>query len=194
MNRKTGSEDKIYLSSRLKKELDEISGYAVTAVTAPMGYGKSTAVGIFLQKVEQEGTIVMRQSIYGVGETLFWNGFVRMFGETHIYPELTELAFPKDENARAFFLELLENSIEKDAAEAYCFIDDLHLVQSKEVMEFLNWLIRYLPEKHIKYRRLISDSQFKIAVCHGQFIKVKQHGQIFFLLPTIFHHFSPIPM
>ena len=82
MNRKTGSENKIYLSSRLKKELDEISGYAVTAVTAPMGYGKSTAVGIFLQKVEQEGTIVMRQSIYGVGETLFWNGFVRMFGET----------------------------------------------------------------------------------------------------------------
>ena len=163
MNRKTGSENKIYLSSRLKKELDEISGYAVTAVTAPMGYGKSTAVGIFLQKVEQEGIIVMRQSIYGVGETLFWNGFVRMFGETQIYPELKELAFPKDENARAFFLELLENSIEKDAAEAYCFIDDLHLVQSKEVMEFLNWLIRYLPENlHLilaSRNRIFSDGE-----------------------------------
>ena len=163
MNRQTGSENKIYLSSRLKKELDEISGYAVTAVTAPMGYGKSTAVGIFLQKVEQEGAIVMRQSIYGVGETLFWNGFVRMFGETQIYPELKELAFPKDENARAFFLELLENSIEKDAAEAYCFIDDLHLVQSKEVMEFLNWLIRYLPENlHLilaSRNRIFSDGE-----------------------------------
>ena len=38
----------IYISDRLQKSLQPVSNSALTAITAPMGYGKTTAVNWYL--------------------------------------------------------------------------------------------------------------------------------------------------
>ena len=96
-----------YISERLKKALCDISQYKVTTVTAPMGYGKTTAVSSFLKEAEAEGALVRRQSIYGNNLSLFWKSFCRLFFGMAIFDELSELPFPADENSRSFFLELV---------------------------------------------------------------------------------------
>lgn len=55
----------IYIFRRMEEYLRPISHYALTTVTAPMGYGKTTAVNWFLtQKMKREQAIVIRISIY----------------------------------------------------------------------------------------------------------------------------------
>lgn len=103
-----------YLSERLQEALCDIFQYSVTTVTAPMGYGKTTAVSAFLKQAENDGVSVRRQSIYGDTSASFWKGFCRLFSGTAVYKELAALPFPTDENSRAFFLELLEQAFEKN--------------------------------------------------------------------------------
>ena len=95
-----------YLSERLQEALCDIFQYSVTTVTAPMGYGKTTAVSAFLKQAENDSVSVRRQSIYGDSSASFWKGFCRLFSGTAVYKELAALPFPTDENSRAFFLEL----------------------------------------------------------------------------------------
>ena len=47
-----------YLSERLQEALCDIFQYSVTTVTAPMGYGKTTAVSAFLKQAENDGVSV----------------------------------------------------------------------------------------------------------------------------------------
>ncbi|WP_252208460.1 hypothetical protein [Enterocloster citroniae] len=44
MPKPKGNLNTIYISERLQESLRPISRYALTAVVAPMGYGKTTAV------------------------------------------------------------------------------------------------------------------------------------------------------
>lgn len=134
-----------YISERLNKALCDISQYTVTTVTAPMGYGKTTAVSSFLKEAEADGALVRRQSIYGNNLSLFWKGFCRLFCGTSIFDELTALPFPADENARSFFLELIHEALTDDRP-LYCFIDDLHLLTDSAVFELLFSLALHAPD------------------------------------------------
>ena len=139
-----------YLSERLQEALCDIFQYSVTTVTAPMGYGKTTAVSAFLKQAENDGVSVRRQSIYGDTSASFWKGFCRLFSGTAVYKELAALPFPTDENSRAFFLELLEQAFEKNDRPFCCFIDDLHLLTDPSVFALLFALGRLaLPEFHL---------------------------------------------
>ena len=44
----------IYISDRLQKSLQPVSNSALTAITAPMGYGKATAVNWYLSRLAKD--------------------------------------------------------------------------------------------------------------------------------------------
>lgn len=44
----------IYISERLQKSLQPVSNSALTAITAPMGYGKTTAVNWYLSRLAKD--------------------------------------------------------------------------------------------------------------------------------------------
>lgn len=44
----------IYISERLQKSLQPVSNSALTAITAPMGYGKTTAVNWYLSRMAKD--------------------------------------------------------------------------------------------------------------------------------------------
>lgn len=54
MSKKKYSLNTIYISERLQENLKPISQSAFTAVTAPMGYGKTTAINWYLDKQRQK--------------------------------------------------------------------------------------------------------------------------------------------
>ncbi|MFQ9394197.1 MAG: hypothetical protein ACLR2E_09110 [Lachnospiraceae bacterium] len=84
-----------YLSERLQEALCDIFQYSVTTVTAPMGYGKTTAVSAFLKQAENDGVSVRRQSIYGDSSASFWKGFCRLFQEPPFIRSWQLFLFPQ---------------------------------------------------------------------------------------------------
>ena len=128
----------LYYSARLEALLEQAAGAGTTLVVAPMGYGKTLAMQHFLQGRQQQGAMVLRQSIYGAAGEAFWQGACRVWQKTELGEALAQQQQPADANARAFILELFAKLLPKD--EVYWFIDDLHLLQDKSVIELLHAL------------------------------------------------------
>ena len=63
----------IYISERLQEALRPISHCALTAVVAPMGYGKTTAVNWYLaERRKKENARIIRISVYSYNLAIFW--------------------------------------------------------------------------------------------------------------------------
>lgn len=78
MSKKKYNLNTIYISERLQENLKPISQSAFTAVTAPMGYGKTTAINWYLDKQSKNGnSCVIRISIYSDNLSVFWQSVRR---------------------------------------------------------------------------------------------------------------------
>ena len=81
----------IYISERVQETLRPVSVSALTAVVAPMGYGKTTAVNWFLnQRRQTEAAVILRVNIYSDNRFIFWtgqgrltNGFIFLYKPIH---------------------------------------------------------------------------------------------------------------
>lgn len=70
----------IYISERLQECLRPISQCALTTVTAPMGYGKTTAVNWYLSRqLKAEQAVQVRISIYSDNLPIFWKSVQQAF-------------------------------------------------------------------------------------------------------------------
>ncbi len=120
----------IYISRRMEEYLRPISHYALTTVTAPMGYGKTTAVNWFLtQKMKREQAIVIRISIYSDNNSIFWKSVQNAFAFAG-FDFLKEYDYPEDEAAGSFLADMLCYTLE-GTREYYIFIDDFHLLTDR---------------------------------------------------------------
>ena len=69
----------IYISERLQKSLQPVSNSALTAITAPMGYGKTTAVNWYLSRLAKDSqALLIRISIYSQNLSIFWKKCAKM--------------------------------------------------------------------------------------------------------------------
>lgn len=135
----------IYISDRLKKSLDLISDCAVTTVTAPMGYGKTTAVNWYLTRLEKKkSAIIIRISTYSDSLPVFWKSVQSAFSYAG-YDVLNDCECPADKAAAAFLSELLCRTLKGDTG-CYIFIDDFHLLANEIVTDYLGELGCRLPE------------------------------------------------
>lgn len=70
----------IYISERLQECLMPVSHSVLTVVAAPMGYGKTTAVNWYLNKLSKsEKTFIIRISIYSDNVSVFWQSVQKAF-------------------------------------------------------------------------------------------------------------------
>lgn len=139
----------IYITERLKERLFEISNHPITTVTAPMGFGKTTAVNWWAKRLAKKHNklTVLRQMIVTDSVTDFWSGFCRAFKS---YPELTEqmkaLGYPKDAQAISLLAEMLSDALSQSDCPVYFIMDDLHLLEKSIVTPLLLLLSRNLPD------------------------------------------------
>ena len=135
----------IYISERLQESLRPISHCMLTTITAPMGYGKTTAVNWFLGKCTGSGnTVVIRSSIYSENLSIFWKGIQDAFSFAGL-PFLAEYECPSDTASAGFLADVLCHTLAGETA-YYIFIDDFHLLTDGRVADFLCMLANRLPQ------------------------------------------------
>ncbi|MBO5493976.1 MAG: hypothetical protein J5974_11670, partial [Pyramidobacter sp.] len=90
----------IFITERLAKRLTEIEESEVTTVVAPMGYGKTTAIRCWQDRMKREHpeAVVLRQSVFSDSVNDLWRGFCRLLAKRNatLAEHLREAGFPQD--------------------------------------------------------------------------------------------------
>ena len=133
----------IYISDRMRETLRPIASCALTAVVAPMGYGKTTAVRWFLAEQAKAGAVVLQASIYSDNCSIFWKSVQEAFSRAG-FDVLRDYPCPTDAAGGGLLVDDLCHAL---AGEVPCciFIDDFHLLTDKRASLFLCMLANRLP-------------------------------------------------
>lgn len=135
----------IYISDRLQKSLQPVSNSALTAITAPMGYGKTTAVNWYLSRMAKDSqALLIRISIYSQNLSIFWKSVQNAFSFAGLN-FLENYDCPEDEASAGFLTEILCYRLEK-CENCYIFIDDFHLLKDDRAVTFLCRMAGRIPE------------------------------------------------
>ena len=151
----------VYISARLRESLQRISDHTLTAVTAPMGYGKTTAINRFISEYEKRTpATVIRINVYSDNMAVFWKSVSEAFAHAG-YQFLREYQCPCDRVGGSM---LADELCRKLASYTPCciFIDDFHLLNDDRVSAFICTLADRAPENlHIIVagrNRFLSDA------------------------------------
>lgn len=145
MQKTMGNLNTIYISERVRNSLKTISDCAMTAVVAPMGYGKTTAVNWFLdRRQKEENAVIVRISIYSDNTGIFWKSVQKAFAFADIN-FLEDYSFPEDQGTGAMLADELCHVLADDK-EYYIFFDDFHLLTNESIEKFLCLLANRLPK------------------------------------------------
>ena len=132
----------IYVSPRLQASLEPMGRCALTTVTAPMGYGKTTAVNWFL--AAQPPGSAIRVSIYSDSLPALWESGRRAFRAAGL-TVLEGFDCPMDPAATGLLVDTLCRELRRPEP-WYLFADDLHLLPDPRMARFLCELAARLPE------------------------------------------------
>ena len=145
MSKKKYNLNTIYISERLQENLKPISQSAFTAVTAPMGYGKTTAISWYLDKQSKNGnSCVIRISIYSDNLSVFWQSVQKAFAFAGL-DFLDNYSCPSDAASAGMLADELCYSLSGQTS-YYIFIDDFHLLGEPHIADFFCMLANRLPE------------------------------------------------
>ena len=134
----------IYISERLQASLRPISRCAMTAIVAPMGYGKTTAINWYLEELKKaEERFVIRISVYADNLTIFWKSVRDAFSHAGI-DFLRDYPCPCDTESSSMLTDDLCHELTGENS-CYIFIDDFHLLTDKRISGFLCTLANRLP-------------------------------------------------
>ena len=135
----------IYISERLQEHLRPISRCALTAVVAPMGYGKTTAVNWYLaERARAEKLRVVRISVYSDNLAIFWKSVQDAFARAG-FDFLRDYACPTDAAGGGLLADDLCHEL-AGSESCYIFIDDFHLLTDGLAAGFLCTLVNRLPD------------------------------------------------
>ena len=127
----------IYISDRIQEAMEQISHCRLTTVTAPMGYGKSTAINWFLDQRRAAGDKVLSLNVYSSNILLFWKRFQAAFRGTGAEEALGQMEPPTSMAALALFKDVLEDYFDSCREDQYIFIDDYHLMEEEQMTRLL---------------------------------------------------------
>ena len=131
----------IEISERLQECLRPISQCALTTVTAPMGYGKTTAVNWYLSRqLKAEQAVQVRISIYSDNLPIFWKSVQVAFKRAG-FGFLEDYACPEDVAGAGLLIEDMCHELSKTGS-CYIFIDDFHLLTDSRASAFLCMVAR----------------------------------------------------
>lgn len=134
----------IYISERLQESLRPISRCALTAVVAPMGYGKTTAVNWYLEDQARKTALrIVRISVYSDNLAIFWRSVQEAFARAG-FDFLQNYPCPTDMAGAGLLADDFCHEL-KGETPCYVFLDDFHLLTGGWVSDFLCILANRLP-------------------------------------------------
>lgn len=134
----------LYFTDKITNKLKSISEYPLTIVTAPMGYGKTTAVKNYLYNNSEK---VLWTTIYDGGIVDFWLVFCEGIEniDKEVANTLKQMGFPTDIILKREMVKLIRKI--NFEINVFWVIDDYHFVTSMEVEELLTFLIYNIPKR-----------------------------------------------
>ena len=134
----------IYISERLQESLRPISHSALTAIVAPMGYGKTTAINWYLEeKAKTEELHIIRISVYSDNIVILWKSIQDAF-KREGFDFLMDYACPNDAASIGLVADDISHELSGDKS-CYIFIDDFHLLRDKQATLLLCMVVNRLP-------------------------------------------------
>ena len=136
--------NKVYVNEKLTEKIDKINSHPLTVVEAPMGYGKTTAIKIYLNKFH---TNYYWQNIYTDSDIAFWQGFCRIISkiDSNVGSRLENIGLPKDSIKLEECIELINSIYIKE--EIAIILDDYHLIDNKNLDELIYNLVKSMDNK-----------------------------------------------
>ena len=136
-----------HFNKRLLNSLNSIFKTPITIISAPIGYGKTTAIREFLYRTN---AAILWTNIFSNSAEDFWKSFCQAMFTCNdmISSKLTEIGFPQDENALLQSVNLVgEIGFQQETA---LVIDDYHLIKGDAVTSFILALAKKtIPRFHI---------------------------------------------
>ena len=136
--------NEVYVNEKLTEKIDKINSHPLTVVEAPMGYGKTTAIKIYLNKFH---TNYYWQNIYTDSDIAFWQGFCRIISKinSNVGSCLENIGLPKDSIKLEECIELINSIYIKE--EIAIILDDYHLIDNKNLDELIYNLVKSMDNK-----------------------------------------------
>lgn len=133
----------LYFTDKLREQMPSLMDFPCTVVEAPMGYGKTTAVRESLSELNAK---VLWQSLFNA-DVDFWTSFCHTIAEINsdIAKRLNEIQLPVDQVLRLEAINLINKLDIKE--HTFFVIDDYHFVKSDQTDEFIEFLLKNIPEK-----------------------------------------------
>ena len=159
-----------YVSPALGESLSRIPQHPVTLLTAPMGCGKTRAAAWWAERFARQcpQARILRQSLVTGSVQDAWRGFCRTLRP---WPELCarmeQLGFPREEQSRGLFLELLCDGLEEGTGPVIYLLDDAHRLADPAFSALLLFLGLRLPERVrlvVLSRSPVFDARAKLAL------------------------------
>ena len=147
MSKSKGSTDIIYMTDKLRGQMEFMLQYPCTLIEAPMGYGKTTAVREYFK--DQHMRVLWHKS-FGQSIPEFWLAFCRLFGELSDFcgQSLQQIGFPTDAISSRKVVELIMTALPGEVTALV--LDDYHLADSPEMNSFIEYLLwNEIPDFHI---------------------------------------------
>ncbi len=132
----------IYISERMRHSLQPVARSSLTAVVAPMGYGKTTAINWYLNERGREGAAVLRVSIYSANRAIFWKSVQKAFAAGRA-DGAGGVRLPHGRQRRGPAAGRPLHRVGRQ--KPYLFLDDFHLLRDEQAAAFLCALANRLP-------------------------------------------------
>ncbi len=142
---------KVLKRERVDQKLQGLFQHPITIVTAPIGYGKTTAVRTFLANCQVPCIwTTMFESVMITASENFWYLIIKEFYKhlPNVANALEERGFPTDSVQIARMIEVIKDfEVTQDAV---LIIDDYHLIENEQINLFLKRLaFAQIPWLHI---------------------------------------------
>ncbi len=139
-----------YISGALADKLSCICDHPVSAIVAPIGYGKTRAALWWADECRnaRPDSRILRQTVVTDSKADFWHGFCRNLRPwPELEKEMTALGFPAEVQTRQLMAELLGDALAGCGHDIYYIVDDVHALSGSALAELALFLSGQMPER-----------------------------------------------
>ena len=141
----------IYLPRRLEEKLGKILDCPCTEIVAPTGFGKTTAIREYVERLRKNDSseiVFLFQTVLKGQEAWFWEDFAELFDELNADSvcSLLKLGIPADDSVRRTFRKIFTGMLKVIAKEIVMVIDTVSFVANESIYVFLEYFIGIIPE------------------------------------------------
>jgi len=156
----------IFITDHLKKIADDMEEYRIITLVAPMGYGKSSFLKKWEQKLRKKDptAIILHQELLGESTADTWEAFCYTLREyKHLTKHLEKINFPTNSHELRLVAQVIEETWSVWDQELYFVLENIQFIEPAVIIPLVKVLASSLPDNvHLvlsSRNRVFSESE-----------------------------------